>query len=148
MHRNSSIVSYTFLAIAFVGLLGISLTSDPRSSLLGRSLSAAWLRYIGKISYGIYLLHYPLFILWSRFIGSLGFYRAHPLAGNLAAFAGQIPLAAIAASISWHFFEEPILRLKERFPSGSETHWPATLRSKRRKLPTASDSRAYLKNDD
>jgi peptidoglycan/LPS O-acetylase OafA/YrhL len=108
--------------------------------LLGRSLSAAWLRYIGKISYGIYLLHYPLFILWSRFIGSLGFYRAHPLAGNLAAFAGQIPLAAIAASISWHFFEEPILRLKELFPSGSETHWPATLRSKRRKLATASDS--------
>jgi peptidoglycan/LPS O-acetylase OafA/YrhL len=140
MHRNSSIVSYTFLAITFVGLLGISLTSDPRSSLLGRSLSAAWLRYIGKISYGIYLLHYPLFILWSRFIGSLAFYQAHPLAGNLAAFAGQIPLAAIAASISWHFFEEPILRLKERFPSGSETHWPAPLRSKRRKLATASDS--------
>jgi len=140
MHRNSSIVSYTFLAIAFVGLLGISLTSDPRSSLLGRSLSAAWLRYIGKISYGIYLLHYPLFILWSRFIGSLGFYQAHPVAGNLAAFAGQIPLAAIAASISWHFFEEPILRLKEWFPSGSETHWPVTLRSKRRKLATASDS--------
>src|SRR6266446_507361 len=140
MHRNSSIVSYTFLAIAFTGLLGTSLTSDPRSSLLGRSLSAAWLRYTGKISYGIYLLHYPLFILWSRFIGSLGFYRAYPLAGNLAAFAGQIPLAAIAASISWHFFEEPILRLKELFPSGSETHWPVTLRSKRRKLATASDS--------
>ena len=148
MHRNSSIVSYTFLAIAFTGLLGTSLTSDPRSSLLGRSLSAAWLRYTGKISYGIYLLHYPLFILWAHFIGSLGFYRDHQLAGNLVAFAAQIPLATIAASISWHFFEEPILRVKERFPSGSETHWPVTLRSKRRKLATARDSRADLKNDD
>src|SRR5882762_9394794 len=137
MHRNSSIVSYTFLAIAFVGLLGISLTSDPRSSLLGRSLSAAWLRYIGKISYGIYLLHYPLFILWARFIGSLGFYQTHKLAGNLEGFAGQIILATIAASISWRFFEEPILRLKDLFPSASETHWPTPQQSERPKLAAA-----------
>src|SRR5467141_4649662 len=141
MHRNSSIVSYTFLAIAFVGLLGISLTSDPRSSLLGRSLSAGWLRYIGRISYGIYLLHYPLFILWARLIGSLGFYQVHKLAGNLVGFAGQIALATIAASISWRFFEEPILRLKELFPSASETHWPAIHQSKPRNFAAASDSR-------
>jgi peptidoglycan/LPS O-acetylase OafA/YrhL len=143
MHRNSSIVGYTFLAFTFTGLLGISLASDPRSSLLGRSLSAAWLRYIGRISYGIYLLHYPLFILWARFIGSLGFYQTHKLAGNLAGFAGQIALATIAASISWRFFEEPILRLKELFPSASETHWPTTThQSERRKLIVAGDSRA------
>jgi peptidoglycan/LPS O-acetylase OafA/YrhL len=142
MHKNSSIVGYTFLAFAFAGLLGVSLASDPRSSLLGRSLSAGWLRYIGRISYGIYLLHYPLFILWARFIGSLGFYQAHKLAGNLVAFAGQIALATIAASISWRFFEEPILRLKELFPSASETHWPTTHQSSRSKLAAASDSRA------
>jgi peptidoglycan/LPS O-acetylase OafA/YrhL len=143
MHRNSSIIGYTFLAIAFTGLLGISLTSDPRSSLLGRSLSAHWLRYIGRISYGIYLLHYPLFILWARFVDTLGFYRAHKMAGNLLAFVGQIALATIAASISWRFFEEPILRLKELFPSASETHWPATHQSTRSKLAVAtSDSRA------
>jgi peptidoglycan/LPS O-acetylase OafA/YrhL len=142
MHRNSSIVGYTFLAFTFTGLLGISLASDPRSSLLGRSLSAGWLRYIGRISYGIYLLHYPLFILWARFIGSLGFYQTHKLAGNLAGFAGQIALAALAASISWRFFEEPILRLKELFPSASETHWPTTRQSERRKLVVAGNSRA------
>src|SRR5882762_6510727 len=143
MHRNSSVVGYTFLAIAFTGLLGISLTSDSQSSLLGRSLSAGWLRYIGRISYGIYLLHYPLFILWARFVDTLGFYRAHKMAGNLLAFVGQIALATIAASISWRFFEEPILRLKELFPSASETHWPATHQSTRSKLAVAtSDSRA------
>jgi peptidoglycan/LPS O-acetylase OafA/YrhL len=130
MHRNSSVVGYTFLAIAFTGLLGISLASDARSTQLGRALSARWLRYIGKISYGIYLLHYPIFILWARLIDSFGFRQPHQVAGNLLAFAGQILLATAAASISWRFFEEPILRLKELFPSGSELHWPTAKESK------------------
>ncbi|PYT99820.1 MAG: acyltransferase [Acidobacteria bacterium] len=128
MHRNSSVVSYTFLAMAFTGLLGISLTSDPRSSLLGRSLSAGWLRYIGKISYGIYLLHYPIFHLWARFFDSQSFYQYNQVARNLLGFAVQMPLAMLAAAISWRFFEGPILRLKERFPSGSQMHWPESKR--------------------
>jgi peptidoglycan/LPS O-acetylase OafA/YrhL len=130
MHRNSSVVGYTFLAIGFTGLLGISLASDSRSTLLGRALSAQWLRYVGKISYGIYLLHYPIFILWARFIDSLGFRQSHQAVGNLLAFAAQILLSIAAASISWRFFEEPILRLKELFPSGSELHWPTAKESK------------------
>jgi|SRR5882762_4711402 len=130
-HRNSSVVSYTFLAITFAGLLGISLTSDPRSSLLGRSLSAGWLRYVGKISYGIYLLHFPIFILWARFIASHSFCQSNPVTRNLLGFAGQMLLAMIAASLSWYFFEQPILRLKRRFPSGSQMHWPADDQSPR-----------------
>jgi len=131
IHRNSSFIGYTFLAFTFSGVLGLSLASDARTSLLGRALSAGWLRYIGKISYGIYLLHYPIFLLWARFIGSQGFCQPHSVARNLLAFAGQILLATTAASISWRFFEQPILRLKERFPSGSEMHWPAASEAKR-----------------
>ena len=124
MHRNSSIVGYTFLGMTFAGLLGVSLVSDARSSLLGRSLSAGWLRYIGKTSYGIYLLHYPLFLVWERLIASENFLLSNPLARNLVAFAGQMFLTILAASISWRFFEKPILQLKKQFPSGSEMHWP------------------------
>lgn len=127
MHRDSSIVGYTFLAIAFTGLLGMSLISDSRCSLLGRSLSAGWLRYIGKISYGIYLLHLPLFLLWGRFISAQNLFPSNPVARNLLGFAGQILLAITAAAISWRFLEEPILRLKERFPSASKMHWPASI---------------------
>lgn len=130
MHRNSSVVGYTFLAFAFTGLLGISLASDARSTRLGCALSGRWLRYVGKISYGIYLLHYPIFILWARLIDALGFRQSHQVEGNLLAFAGQILLSMAAASISWRFFEEPVLRLKELFPSGSELHWPTANESK------------------
>ncbi len=125
MHRNSSIVSYTFLAMAFTGLLGISLISDPRFSLLGRSLSLDWLRNIGKISYGLYLWHLPLFILWVRLLGSPRFLRPYPVARNLLSFVSLLLLVLVVATISWRVFEQPILRLKEIFPSGSKMHWPA-----------------------
>ncbi|OLB40366.1 MAG: hypothetical protein AUH11_01905 [Acidobacteria bacterium 13_2_20CM_57_17] len=122
LHRNSSVVGYTFLGLLYTGLIGLLLVSDIRSSLLGRSFSARWLRYMGRISYGIYLLHYPLFILWARFINSGNLFPTNPVARNLLAFGGQILIATVAGSISWYFFEEPILRLKERFPSGSAMH--------------------------
>src|SRR6266576_2119715 len=129
MPRNSAVIGFTFLAIAFTGLLGISL-AEARSSLLGRMLSAGWLRYVGKISYGIYLLHFPIFVLWARFIGRQSFFQSNPVARNLLGFVGQILLVMIAASLSWYFFEQPILRLKERFPSGSKMHWPTEKESK------------------
>jgi len=123
MPNNSGVVGFTFLAFGFTGLLGISL-AQGRSSILVRTLSAGWLRYIGKISYGIYLLHFPIFVLWARFLDRQSFCQLNPVARNLLGIAGQMVLVMIAASISWRFFEEPILRLKERFPSGSEMHWP------------------------
>lgn len=141
MQRNSSSVGYAFLAITFTGLLGLSLASDSRSSLLGRSLSAAWVRYTGKISYGIYLLHYPLFLLWARLVASQNFLPSNVVARNLLAFAGQVILAILAASISWRFFERPILQFKERFPSGSEMHWPAAKESKAWNRAAVAESR-------
>jgi len=140
MHRNSSSVGYTFLAIAFTGLLGLALTSDGRIDLLGRVLSSGWLRYIGKVSYGIYLLHYPIFVLWARFLRTETFCQTD-VARNLLAFAGQMALAIVVAAISWRLFERPILRLKERFPSGSRMHWPEAEESKSWNRAVVTDSR-------
>jgi len=141
MHRNSSSVGYAFLAIGFTGLLGLSLSSDPRSSCLGRCLTAGWLRYVGKISYGIYLLHYPIFLLLARVTLSQHFLALNPIAGNLLEFAGQMLLAILAASISWRFLEKPILQLKGRFPSGSKLHWPAARESRLWRCRAVAESR-------
>src|SRR5256884_9696935 len=113
LHRNSSVVGYTFLGLLYTGLIGLLLVSDIRSSLLGRSFSARWLRYMGRISYGIYLLHYPLFIFWARFINSGNLFPSNPVARNLLAFGGQILIATVAGGVLWCFFLEQILCLTE-----------------------------------
>src|SRR5215467_6870233 len=59
---ESTVFSYTFIAAGFTGFLCVALASDPRQSFLGRVLSLDFLRYIGKISYGLYLLHMPIFL--------------------------------------------------------------------------------------
>ncbi|PYX88667.1 MAG: hypothetical protein DMG67_16675 [Acidobacteria bacterium] len=86
-------------AEGFTGIAGIVLNQRP-------------IRYIGRISYGIYIFHVPVVYLinlnGSKWLTRLPF---------------PIPIAAVfliltlgVASISWHFFEHPINRLKRLFP--------------------------------
>ena len=77
----------------------------------------AWLRtaplqYLGKISYGVYLLH-P-FALWTVIeLGKKRFIHFHK--DDPRYFIGAVVLSLTYAAISWHFFERPLLRIKDRF---------------------------------
>jgi peptidoglycan/LPS O-acetylase OafA/YrhL len=70
--------------------------------------------YLGKISFGLYLFH-ELFIdvifrtsdLWPQ----IHFFQRHPDFSGPVAFS----LTVAAAALSYHFFERPILKFKERF---------------------------------
>jgi peptidoglycan/LPS O-acetylase OafA/YrhL len=61
------------------------------------------LRYLGKVSYGLYVFHIPVFL-----------FVASALQNPLARLAFEFALTLGIASLSWHFFENPILRLKTR----------------------------------
>jgi peptidoglycan/LPS O-acetylase OafA/YrhL len=75
------------------------------NSLAHRALAAAPLAAAGRISYGLYLWHYPIFLALARDVGlSLGW--------TLALGA---PLAFVAATASHRYVEQPALRLKRRF---------------------------------
>ena len=129
IHQHSTILNYSFLATGFAGALGLSLVSSCTNSLVGRALSMDWLRYLGKISYGIYLLHMPVFIFFEE-------WRSHWPIGLRMTAGGKMLAAAISfisvvaiASVSWFFFEQPILRLKDRFRSEERTVMPGSLLS-------------------
>jgi peptidoglycan/LPS O-acetylase OafA/YrhL len=73
-------------------------------------LRSAPLVYLGTISYGIYLYHYPI-VKMSDTVGSS--LRITP---GPSLWAVECILTLVTAAISWHIIERPILRLKDRIP--------------------------------
>jgi peptidoglycan/LPS O-acetylase OafA/YrhL len=94
---------FTFPAVSIaslsllVGTIGIE--TDFRSNALGRVLI-----HLGRISYGLYVFHYPLIVLLSH--SSLS-----PIYWRLTAIA----LTGAVAYLSYRYLESPFLRLKSNF---------------------------------
>jgi peptidoglycan/LPS O-acetylase OafA/YrhL len=65
------------------------------------------LRYLGTISYGIYLWHLPVLLTLMKFPGM----------GHGAMMGGTIAGAILMGSISWHLMEQPILRRARKWAS-------------------------------
>jgi peptidoglycan/LPS O-acetylase OafA/YrhL len=91
----------TLLAIAFGAVLFAACIVTP-SGWAGKLLSPVY--YLGTISYGIYLWHLPVLVSLKR-ITSLTPSHALPLA---------IGITIIFAAVSWHFFEQPLIKKYSR----------------------------------
>ena len=93
---------FTILA-ATTALLLINLVLTQKGSL-HTVLESRLLVWIGRISYGLYLWHYPMF-KWIKYLS--------------APWPVKLALALLAtfalASLSFYVFERPLLRLKKRF---------------------------------
>ncbi len=85
---------------AAAGAVLLSCTDAPRGPL-ARLLSLAPLRYIGAISYGLYLYHWPIF----QFVTHK---RAGLTGGGLLALRFAVTFAV--AIVSYHLIEQPIRR--------------------------------------
>ena len=73
---------------------------------LSRALSWAWLRFIGRMSYGLYLYH--LIILFV-----LGINPANAAGGvSFSAFAAALVLTFGIAMVSYRFVEQPLLAMR------------------------------------
>ena len=108
--RNRFATTLTALA---AGLLICSLLSAPNSRI-ARLLEARPLVGVGKVSYGLYLWHFPIFLGLGVLLGRTKTFD--PLLLSLAW------LASFAVSIaSYRFLEQPALRLKLRLAGASGT---------------------------
>ncbi|HEX5870766.1 MAG TPA: acyltransferase [Longimicrobium sp.] len=108
-------VGYAALAFFFGALLVLAL--DAGSAPLPRLLSHDVLRFFGRYSYGLYVLHVPVIVLArlagvspDRFAGTR--WELPGLLGYMALMAAASILAALA---SWHLYEKHFLKLKARF---------------------------------
>jgi peptidoglycan/LPS O-acetylase OafA/YrhL len=116
-------VRETFLAVLFG--CSITLVAWPDGPALVKSwLRARWLRFLGKYSYGIYVIHgifayafgahYTLDFI-QRWTGGRG--SALVVQGVLGSVA-----SVLLAVLSFELFESRFLRLKARFPSVAPRH--------------------------
>jgi peptidoglycan/LPS O-acetylase OafA/YrhL len=89
----------------------VTIQAVAREGLFNRFLDWAPVRYLGRISYGLYVYHQP--ITWFAFeVRELGLDAGTTqLVAAIIAFFGTL----LVASASYHFMEKPILNLKDRF---------------------------------
>jgi peptidoglycan/LPS O-acetylase OafA/YrhL len=107
---------YSIIALLGGALLVMAI-SRPEDHFWPRALSAGWLRACGKYSYCMYLVHLPV----QRAMSAYGFdpneleLVAPWIGQGMFYLAAGLPTFGISW-VSWRIFEEPILRLKEKFP--------------------------------
>jgi peptidoglycan/LPS O-acetylase OafA/YrhL len=110
-------IGHTLLACLFGAVLVLAVTST-RQTFLGRVFSSPSLRFFGRYSYALYVIHPPLLIFkpgvlpldWVPTIfGSL---LLRKLVFMMSATAVSVGLAMI----SWHMYEKQFMKLKRLFP--------------------------------
>ena len=106
-----------FLALAFFTTVLIAAVTHP-ASVLGPALGVGVLRYLGRRSYGIYLWHWPIFMVTRP---GIDVPWSEPVA-----FAVRLALTLGVAELSYRLVEMPIRRgalgrAWQAFRSGSKT---------------------------
>jgi peptidoglycan/LPS O-acetylase OafA/YrhL len=99
------------LPVLFASAIAVSLSPG----LLQRVFTLAFLRWLGKISYGVYVYHLllrPVFIFAAAHLLP----RAGEMMQELAVSILSITGTLLIATLSFSAFERPLLRLKRRFP--------------------------------
>jgi len=115
--RTVTALIVTSQCLAYAGFVGLVVLSTGAGWLA--PLRDARLRYLGTISYGIYVYHPLVMGLAFNFqVRVLGWKN------NVQLDAVKFALALAAAALSWHLFELPILKLKDRARYGPKVPAP------------------------
>jgi peptidoglycan/LPS O-acetylase OafA/YrhL len=107
--RFYDVVIWPAVDVASVSLIAYLVTNPTR--MLAALLSWRPLQYVGRISYGLYLWHIPIFV-WLTSV--------HRFGSRATQWAAQFALTFLAAVASFELVERRFLALKSRF-AGSAT---------------------------
>jgi len=113
--RIFNATDYTVLWLAWSLWLLVTLAVSGTSGMLPSLLRLPLLRWLGRISYCLYVVHYPIYL-------ALRNYMPH----SAALIAGLVASLGISA-LSWRYFEGPIARWKQhafRYPMTSQPEAP------------------------
>jgi len=101
--------AYTLLNYWFV----VIIYCVVKEKMFVRFLDWPPLQYLGKISYGLYIYHFPL--IW--IVGLIREHGVSDAAARPIIFVGSFIGTVVVASLSYYLLEKPFLNLKDRFAS-------------------------------
>ncbi len=108
-------VEYSTLALLFGFLILAVIDPSLPTDRLRRVVESRWLRFFGKYSYGMYVLHVPIHELGKAWLTPwiIGGTRLTRPAHLVAYIAGNLALSTAAAVVVWHLVERRFLSLKD-----------------------------------
>lgn len=99
-----------FIFTIICSVLLVNALEEKDENFVFSFLNKRWLIYVGKISYGVYLYHWPIFKLSSKIYVNIEW----PFLKSLTIDAACIGLTFILAVLSYKFVEVKFLALKDR----------------------------------
>lgn len=106
------ILSVTALSVVMIHVL------QNQTSPLTRVMETRPLKYLGLISYGLYVVHLPVGVFASAWLPLEAWSTATGLPRNVVDFAVMGSVSIALASLSYFLFEAKFLALKDRFSRG------------------------------
>lgn len=107
---------HTLFGCLWTAVMAIVVTGT-RGDLLNRCLRTPWLQWLGRYSYGMYVVQLPLVCLLplSMFAPYLQSQGLHPLLSSVGYVAMLLAMTCGIAVVSFHCLEKPFLQLKRLF---------------------------------
>jgi peptidoglycan/LPS O-acetylase OafA/YrhL len=115
-HHGNSMVTVERFSYALMSAWVVSRASAGFTGLAGRFLTLPPLNYLGRISYGIYVLHFPVeqtLVLLQR---ATGLPVHGPTGSDVLSCLYLYAVTIACASASWYLLERPMNGLKRFFP--------------------------------
>lgn len=103
--REDLLYTGGFLVEALLVAVVIAAVVQPRRGPLAVLLSIAWIRWVGRVSYGVYLYHWPVYVALDESRVGLDGY---------ALFTVRVAVTLVIAALSYYLLEMPIR--EGRFP--------------------------------
>ena len=101
--KTAWVYPWGLLTVSILAVIAIAASTMP-GSILGTALDVQPMKWIGERSYGLYLWHWPVFVLVVAFLPTWG--REGASGWALAGIA--LAVTVVASALSYRFIEQPI----------------------------------------